>query len=109
MIKHCKICGLEISDTEYDSWNRFISVKYCDDCRISQRKKNQKEAKHRYREKKKLENYQQQWAGWKFTTLELDMIGEKEQELRQLRRQNQLQKEENKLLRESNAQLRAKK
>ena len=50
MIKHCKICGLEISDTDYDSWHRFISVKYCDDCRIAQRKKSQKEAKRRYDE-----------------------------------------------------------
>lgn len=109
MIKYCKICGLEISDTEYDSWNRFISVKYCDDCSISQRRKLQKEAKHRYREKKKMERYQKQWAGWKSAALELDVIGEKEQELRELRKQNQLQKEENRLLRENNAQLRANK
>lgn len=108
MIKHCKICGLEISDTDYDSWHRFISVKYCDDCRIAQRKKSQKEAKRRYEEKKKLERYREQWNGWQTVHLENEEVGEKTKELQTMQKQNQLLKEENKLLRESNAQLRAK-
>lgn len=30
MRKYCDICGIEIANTDYDSWYRFISVKYCE-------------------------------------------------------------------------------
>ena len=45
MRKYCDICGIEIADTDYDSWYRFIGVKYCDECRIDVRKEQKKNSK----------------------------------------------------------------
>lgn len=51
MRKYCDICGIEIADTDYDSWYRFISVKYCDECRIDVRKEQKKTARKTASEK----------------------------------------------------------
>lgn len=109
MHKYCQICGIECADSEYDSPARFRAVKYCDKCRLTQYKKARAEADRRYKDGKKLEQCQKKWAGWKSVSLELEMIGEKERELRMMRKQNQLREEETDLLHESIAQLRAKK
>ena len=56
MRKYCDICGIEIADTDYDSWYRFISVKYCDECRIDVRKEQKKNSKKKQQVKKRAEN-----------------------------------------------------
>ncbi len=55
MIKRCAICNIEISDTNYDNYYRFIRVKYCDDCRVEVQKRQKKESAQRKRKRAKVE------------------------------------------------------
>ncbi len=55
MIKRCAICNIEISDTNYDNYYRFIRVKYCDDCRVEAQKRQKKESAQRKRKRAKVE------------------------------------------------------
>ena len=52
MVKHCLFCGIEISDTSYDTQGRFNAVKYCPECAAEQKK----QANKRSRQKRKMEN-----------------------------------------------------
>lgn len=55
MIKRCAICNIEISDTNYDNYYRFIRVKYCDECRAEVQKRQKKESAQRKRKREKVE------------------------------------------------------
>ena len=52
MIKYCEDCGIEISDTDYDNYQRFIRVKRCAECAT----KHKLEQNQTYRRKRKMEN-----------------------------------------------------
>lgn len=108
MVKYCKICGLEIADTSIDSQGRFNAKLYCDECRMKQDKANRKAAKRRYEEKKKLQKLKDQWAGWDSVSTQIEFFGEKEKELREQRKLTECVKEEARLVKQSNARLRAK-
>lgn len=55
MIKRCAICNIEISDTNYDNYYRFIRVKYCDRCCAEVQKRQKKESAQRKRKREKAE------------------------------------------------------
>ncbi len=102
MIKYCKNCNIEIADTNYDTLGRFNAVQRCPECQY-QHKLNLNRG---YRRKKKLEREIE----------ELSEMNDLEETAKYSRcnkhlimKQNKLLKAENKLLHESNAQLRAKK
>lgn len=108
MVKYCKICGLEIADTSVDSQGRFNAKMYCDECRMKQDRANRKAAKKRYEEKKKLKKLKEQWAGWDSVHTQIELFGEKEKELSAQRQLTRGVQEEARLLKKSNARLRAK-
>lgn len=108
MVKYCKICGIEIADTSIDSQGRFNAKKYCDECREEQDKANRKAAKKRYNDKKKLQKLKEQWAGWDSVSTQIEFFGEKEKELRAQRSLTKGVQEEARLVKKSNARLRAK-
>ena len=108
MVKYCKICGLEIADTSVDSQGRFNAKKYCDECRMKRDKENRKAAKKRYEDKKKLKKLKDQWAGWDSVSTQIEFFGEKEKELRAQRALTKGVQEEARLVKQSNARLRAK-
>ena len=108
MVKYCKICGLEIADTSIDSQGRFNAKMYCDECREKQDKANRKSAKKRYEDKKKLKKLKERWAGWDSVSTQIEFFGEKEKELRAQRQLTRGVQEEARLVKKSNARLRAK-
>lgn len=108
MVKYCKICGIEIADTSIDSQGRFNAKKYCDECRMKQDKANRKAAKRRYEDKMKLKKLKDRWAGWDSVSTQIEFFGEKENELRAQRKLTEGVKEEARLVKQSNARLRAK-
>ena len=81
---------------------------YCDECRMKQDKENRKAAKKRYEDKKKLKKLKDQWAGWDSISTQIEFFGEKEKELRAQRQLTRGVQEEARLLKKSNARLRAK-
>lgn len=102
MIKHCKDCNIEISDTSCDTLGRFNAVQRCTECQY----KHKLNLNRGYRKKKKLEQEIEELS-------EMNDLEETAKYSRRNKRlvveQNNLLKQENKLLRESNAQFRAKK
>ena len=108
MVKYCKICGLEIADTSVDSQGRFNAKKYCDECRMKRDKENRKAAKKRYADKKKLQKLKEQWAGWESISTQIEFFGEKEKELGARGQLTRGLQEEARLVKKSNARLRAK-
>lgn len=102
MIKYCKDCNIEISDTSCDTLGRFNAVQRCPECQY-QHKLNLNRG---YRKKKKLEREIEELS--EMNDLE-ETAKYSRRNKRLVMKQNKLLKEENNLLHESNAQLRAKK
>lgn len=107
MTKNCKSCGIEIADTDYDSQGRYNAVQYCPECRQKRDAKHICEAKARYRKRKALNKSIREWYSWATTEDEFERYESKKKELWEQKRKVNLLKEENRLLRKSNAQLRA--
>ena len=101
MIKYCEDCGIEISDTDYDNYQRFIRVKRCAECAT----KHKLEQNQTYRRKRKMEKRIA-------AVVEQHELTETAKACRKVRRaaneQVKLRKEENKTLREALMQERAK-
>lgn len=55
MIKRCLMCGLEISDTDYDSQQRFNRIQYCDTCIAVRKAQQKRESKQRSRQRQRAE------------------------------------------------------
>lgn len=107
MTKNCKSCGIEISDTDYDSQGRYNAVQYCPECRQKRDAESVRAAKKRYRTRRALDKSIREWYSWNTTEEEFERYESKKQELWEQKKKVNLLKEENRLLRKSNAQLRA--
>jgi len=85
LIKRCERCNIEISDTEYDDWHRFIRIKYCPECLAEVQREQKRLSRKRKRAAEKAKRQVEREQELLDAANRVQQLKEKAQELRQER------------------------